>query len=185
MVARALTAALLASVSLSLPACGSASDGAALLRGSLFHGQPPWETSLDRTATAVVHGSLPFRVVLALPGPEQATGREGKRAGLTLQIRNLQMPPSGEALAVGAAGGEGPQATVEWIPEAGPSPDSEALGGGDVRYSDGGFSLRATSGRLKVDFTGREPGDGVTGELELVFGTAGVVRGSFAAALAD
>ena len=162
--------------------CGAASDGAALVHGALFSGRAPWQTSLEFTGAATVHGAPPFRVVVTRPG-ERGTGRQGLPAGLTVEMRVTRMPRSGQALAVGE-GDEGPQASVTFIPE-GPSSPTEIKDGADLRYSDGGFVVKATSGRLEVDLDGTAPGDGVRGSFELVFRTGEHVSGTFAAALAD
>jgi len=178
--ARAILAALAAAAC--LVSCGSASDGAALVHGSLFSGRAPWQTSMEFTGQAVVHGALPFRIEVSRPQPEAATGRGGLAAGLTIEIRTNLMPASGERLAVGAV--EGPQATVKWIPPGDASPSS-ANDGNDVRWADGGFEIHAVGGMLEVDFDGRAPGDGAHGRFELTFQTGETVSGTFASALAD
>jgi hypothetical protein len=78
----------------------------------------------------------------------------------------------------------GPHATVDWIPASGVASPTVS-GDVDARYSDGGFTLHAVGGRLLLHRLGREPGDAVDGEFELVFRTGETVTGHFAAALAD
>jgi len=111
-----------------------------------------------------------------------ATGRGGKPAGLTIEIRDTTFPPGGAVVAIG--GVEGPQASIDSVVEATNEP-SATPDGKDVRYSDGGFTLQATGGTLEMDFDGRDPGDGARGHFELVFKTGEIVRGTFAAAIAD
>jgi len=56
-----------------LAGCGVASDGAALVHGELYAGLSPWQTSLEFTGAAAVHGAEPFRVVVTRPEPSAAS----------------------------------------------------------------------------------------------------------------
>jgi len=182
-VRRGLATALVTATLLGSAGCGHASDGAALVRGTLYQGRAPWETSLDFTGRAVVHGALPFRIEIARePAPAGATGRDGRPAGLTVEIRDNLMPAPGERLSVG--GDEGAQATVRWVPEGEPDP-SAVSDGADLRFLDGGFEVHAVSGTLELDMDGRAPGDGVRGRFELVFRTGETVSGTFASTFVD
>jgi hypothetical protein len=173
---------LVLATALACAGCGSATDGAALVHGALFAGRPPWQTSLELTGKAAVHGAGPFRVIVTRPG-DSGTGRDGLPAGLTIEITAPRLPEGGQALAVG--GEEGPQARVDLVPESSASPTTFA-DGADVRYSDGGFTVHAVGGRLQVQYDdGSAPGDGARGSFELVFQTGERVTGTFAAALAD
>ena len=169
-------------VLLSLAACGHASDGAALVHGELFAGRSPWQTSLEFTGRAVVHGALPFRIEIQRDAPSDATGRGGLPANLTIDIRQNLMPSSGASLVIGQL--EGPQATVRSVPQGAANPTVQN-DGNDLRFSDGGFEVHAVGGTIRLDFDGRAPGDGVRGTFELVFQTGETVRGTFASALAD
>jgi len=174
---------ILVGVALALVSCGQASDGAALVHGTLFAGRAPWQRSLELTGRAVVHGALPFRIQIEpVPQDAQGAGRGGLTAGLTLEIRSNHMPSSGVSLDVGKL--EGPQATIRWVPQGGPSPTSES-DGSDLRYSDGGFEVHAVDGTLEVDLDGRAPGSAVRGQFELRFQTGETVRGTFASVLVD
>ncbi len=168
-----------------LASCGQAEQGAALVHGELFAGRPPWQTSLEFTGQAVVHGALPFRVVIErLPRQDPRTGRKGLRSGLTIEVRNNLLLGPGARARVGEVGVEGPQAVVRSVPagEADPTFEND---GNDLRFSDGGFEVHAVDGFVEVDYAGKAPGDGVHGRFELTFQTGETVSGTFASTFAD
>lgn len=166
-----------------LAACGQASDGAALVHGKLFSGRQPWETSLEFTGRAIVHGALPFRVALERqPVQDRRTGRKGLPSGLSIELRSNLLPPAGMSSLVGEV--EGPQAVVRFIPPGEADPTSEN-DGNDLRFSDGGFEVHATGGFVAIDYGGKAPGDGVRGHFELTFQTGETVTGTFASTFAD
>ena len=165
-----------------LCSCGAASDGAALVHGTLFKGESLFETSLEFTGRAVVHGAGPFRVVVTRPEARAQKGRDGETAGLSIEIRQPLMPESGVTLSIGSEAG--PTARVDRIVPGTVQPSAQT-DGADVRYSDGGFTVHAVGGTLWMDFDGRQKGDGARGRFELFFKTGETVTGTFAATLAD
>ena len=174
-------------LSLLLAACGSASDGAASVRGRLFAGISPWDTSFQFVGPARIHGAGPFRIVVSdaegSPSPGAANERVPRRS-IEISLRDR---PSGDGpILIGSP--RGPTVVVEsrspgftsW-----PAP-LEAK----VLLPDGSFVVRPVSGFLEVWLEGEEPGDGVSGRfvLELPTGLGGALErleGSFAGALVD
>jgi len=165
-----------------LCSCGAASDGAALVHGTLYQGESRFETSLEFTGRATIHGAGPFRVVVTRPEASSRRGRGGKLAGLTIELQRPLLPESGVALPIGGA--QSPTASVDLVVPDDAEPTA-LQDGADVRYSDGGFTAQAVGGTLLMDFDGRQKGDGARGSFELVFKTGERVTGTFAAALAD
>lgn len=168
-------------------ACGSAADGAAVVRGRLFTGSAPWETSFDFVGPVRLHGAGPLRIAITdaigTPSPAEANDRVPQRA---IEIALPTLSPGGGPVLVGSP--KGPRIRVESRTAAFTAwPDPLE---GEVRLPDGSFVARPVSGFVELELEGNQPGDGARGRfvLEMPTGVGGALErleGRFAGTLID
>lgn len=165
----------LAALAVLLAGCGTAQDGAAIVRGHLFAGTE-WEASFEMVTGASVHGAGPFRILVGDFAGQGAMA--SARRGLEMAMprvapgeRRIEFGEENDAAALAFSYREGFAAD-------GASPV-------EGRHSDGSFAVRPTRGLLTLRLSGLRPGDTASGEFSLGFATGEWLTGSFTAALSD